>query len=131
MLQDPVSSWVKSTIFTLHPHSACLTKLGAETTLFAMYIFFFFVFGSSHGQVCCFFLPSLTFTHPPSFSSLLSRSCKLQIRNIPPHMQWEVSANRLLTASRVARYRDSRPGSSSGVWSHLPLPSFGLLLWDA
>uniref|UniRef100_A0A665W4M2 RRM domain-containing protein n=1 Tax=Echeneis naucrates TaxID=173247 RepID=A0A665W4M2_ECHNA len=28
------------------------------------------------------------------------RSCKLQIRNIPPHMQWEVSANRLLTASR-------------------------------
>uniref|UniRef100_A0A3Q0QUH4 Insulin-like growth factor 2 mRNA binding protein 3 n=1 Tax=Amphilophus citrinellus TaxID=61819 RepID=A0A3Q0QUH4_AMPCI len=29
------------------------------------------------------------------------RSCKLQIRNIPPHMQWEVSANRLLTASRV------------------------------
>uniref|UniRef100_A0A8C4ED31 Insulin-like growth factor 2 mRNA binding protein 3 n=1 Tax=Dicentrarchus labrax TaxID=13489 RepID=A0A8C4ED31_DICLA len=30
------------------------------------------------------------------------RSCKLQIRNIPPHMQWEVSANRLLTASRTA-----------------------------
>uniref|UniRef100_A0AAQ6ALV6 RRM domain-containing protein n=1 Tax=Amphiprion ocellaris TaxID=80972 RepID=A0AAQ6ALV6_AMPOC len=29
------------------------------------------------------------------------RSCKLQIRNIPPHMQWEVSANRLLTASRA------------------------------
>uniref|UniRef100_A0A3B3VCV9 Insulin like growth factor 2 mRNA binding protein 3 n=1 Tax=Poecilia latipinna TaxID=48699 RepID=A0A3B3VCV9_9TELE len=29
------------------------------------------------------------------------RSCKLQIRNIPPHMQWEVSANRLLTPSRV------------------------------
>uniref|UniRef100_A0AAQ5YPZ6 RRM domain-containing protein n=1 Tax=Amphiprion ocellaris TaxID=80972 RepID=A0AAQ5YPZ6_AMPOC len=25
----------------------------------------------------------------------------LQIRNIPPHMQWEVSANRLLTASRA------------------------------
>uniref|UniRef100_A0A3B5KTK2 RRM domain-containing protein n=1 Tax=Xiphophorus couchianus TaxID=32473 RepID=A0A3B5KTK2_9TELE len=30
------------------------------------------------------------------------RSCKLQIRNIPPHMQWEVSANRRLTPSRVA-----------------------------
>uniref|UniRef100_A0A8D3D785 Insulin-like growth factor 2 mRNA binding protein 3 n=1 Tax=Scophthalmus maximus TaxID=52904 RepID=A0A8D3D785_SCOMX len=29
------------------------------------------------------------------------RSCKLQIRNIPPHMQWEVSANRLLTVSRA------------------------------
>uniref|UniRef100_A0A3B3WU47 RRM domain-containing protein n=1 Tax=Poecilia mexicana TaxID=48701 RepID=A0A3B3WU47_9TELE len=29
------------------------------------------------------------------------RSCKLQIRNIPPHMQWEVSANRLLTPSRA------------------------------
>uniref|UniRef100_A0A8C7Y2I2 Insulin-like growth factor 2 mRNA binding protein 3 n=1 Tax=Oryzias sinensis TaxID=183150 RepID=A0A8C7Y2I2_9TELE len=29
------------------------------------------------------------------------RSCKLQIRNIPPHMQWEVSANGLLTASRA------------------------------
>uniref|UniRef100_A0A3B4ZD07 Insulin like growth factor 2 mRNA binding protein 3 n=1 Tax=Stegastes partitus TaxID=144197 RepID=A0A3B4ZD07_9TELE len=29
-----------------------------------------------------------------------TQSCKLQIRNIPPHMQWEVSANRLLTASR-------------------------------
>uniref|UniRef100_A0A7N6C0I5 K Homology domain-containing protein n=1 Tax=Anabas testudineus TaxID=64144 RepID=A0A7N6C0I5_ANATE len=27
--------------------------------------------------------------------------CKLQIRNIPPHMQWEVSANGLLTASRA------------------------------
>uniref|UniRef100_A0A669BR50 Insulin-like growth factor 2 mRNA binding protein 3 n=1 Tax=Oreochromis niloticus TaxID=8128 RepID=A0A669BR50_ORENI len=26
---------------------------------------------------------------------LLQLSCKLQIRNIPPHMQWEVSANRL------------------------------------
>uniref|UniRef100_A0A8C9WZN1 Insulin-like growth factor 2 mRNA binding protein 3 n=1 Tax=Sander lucioperca TaxID=283035 RepID=A0A8C9WZN1_SANLU len=32
------------------------------------------------------------------------RSCKLQIRNIPPHMQWEVSANRLLTASRVGHH---------------------------
>lgn len=65
------------------------------------------------------------------FLSSLCRSCKLQIRNIPPHMQWEVSANRLLTASRVAHYRDSRPGSCSGVWSHLPLPSFGFLLWAA
>lgn len=46
-------------------------------------------------------------------------------------MQWEVSANRLLTASRVAHYRDSWPGSCSGVWSHLPLPSFGFLLWGA
>uniref|UniRef100_A0AAX7UU95 RRM domain-containing protein n=1 Tax=Astatotilapia calliptera TaxID=8154 RepID=A0AAX7UU95_ASTCA len=32
------------------------------------------------------------------------RSCKLQIRNIPPHMQWEVSANRLLTASRAGHH---------------------------
>uniref|UniRef100_A0A8C7Y2Z8 Insulin-like growth factor 2 mRNA binding protein 3 n=1 Tax=Oryzias sinensis TaxID=183150 RepID=A0A8C7Y2Z8_9TELE len=31
------------------------------------------------------------------------RSCKLQIRNIPPHMQWEVSANGLLTASRARK----------------------------
>uniref|UniRef100_A0A672GFA6 Insulin-like growth factor 2 mRNA binding protein 3 n=1 Tax=Salarias fasciatus TaxID=181472 RepID=A0A672GFA6_SALFA len=31
-------------------------------------------------------------------------SCKLQIRNIPPHMQWEVSANRLLTASRAGAW---------------------------
>uniref|UniRef100_A0A3Q3XPA7 RRM domain-containing protein n=1 Tax=Mola mola TaxID=94237 RepID=A0A3Q3XPA7_MOLML len=33
------------------------------------------------------------------------RSCKLQIRNIPPHMQWEVSPNGLLTASRVGHYQ--------------------------
>uniref|UniRef100_A0A8C5D7A5 RRM domain-containing protein n=1 Tax=Gouania willdenowi TaxID=441366 RepID=A0A8C5D7A5_GOUWI len=31
-------------------------------------------------------------------------SCKLQIRNIPPHMQWEVSANRLLTAFRAGAW---------------------------
>uniref|UniRef100_A0A8C4ECT3 Insulin-like growth factor 2 mRNA binding protein 3 n=1 Tax=Dicentrarchus labrax TaxID=13489 RepID=A0A8C4ECT3_DICLA len=39
------------------------------------------------------------------------RSCKLQIRNIPPHMQWEVSANRLLTASRVGHHRAKLNGS--------------------
>uniref|UniRef100_A0A8D3D570 Insulin-like growth factor 2 mRNA binding protein 3 n=1 Tax=Scophthalmus maximus TaxID=52904 RepID=A0A8D3D570_SCOMX len=38
------------------------------------------------------------------------RSCKLQIRNIPPHMQWEVSANRLLTVSR-AGHRGKLNGS--------------------
>lgn len=44
-------------------------------------------------------------------------------------MQWEVSANGLLTASRVAHYQDSQPGSCSGVWSHLPLPSFGVFCY--
>uniref|UniRef100_A0A3Q3GUF6 Insulin like growth factor 2 mRNA binding protein 3 n=1 Tax=Kryptolebias marmoratus TaxID=37003 RepID=A0A3Q3GUF6_KRYMA len=46
------------------------------------------------------------------------RSCKLQIRNIPPHIQWEVSANRLLTASRVWHRRPAQLGShlaASGV----------------
>uniref|UniRef100_A0A3B4TNP2 Insulin like growth factor 2 mRNA binding protein 3 n=1 Tax=Seriola dumerili TaxID=41447 RepID=A0A3B4TNP2_SERDU len=46
------------------------------------------------------------------------RSCKLQIRNIPPHMQWEVSANRLLTASRAGHHGAAQLGShlvASGV----------------
>uniref|UniRef100_A0A668ARK2 Insulin-like growth factor 2 mRNA binding protein 3 n=1 Tax=Myripristis murdjan TaxID=586833 RepID=A0A668ARK2_9TELE len=38
------------------------------------------------------------------------RSCKLQIRNIPPHMQWEVSANRLLTASRAGQAMEKLNG---------------------
>uniref|UniRef100_A0A668AIT8 Insulin-like growth factor 2 mRNA binding protein 3 n=1 Tax=Myripristis murdjan TaxID=586833 RepID=A0A668AIT8_9TELE len=37
-------------------------------------------------------------------------SCKLQIRNIPPHMQWEVSANRLLTASRAGQAMEKLNG---------------------
>uniref|UniRef100_A0A3Q2UIU3 Insulin like growth factor 2 mRNA binding protein 3 n=1 Tax=Fundulus heteroclitus TaxID=8078 RepID=A0A3Q2UIU3_FUNHE len=45
------------------------------------------------------------------------RSCKLQIRNIPPHMQWEVSANGL-TPSRVGHNQAAQLGShlvASGV----------------
>uniref|UniRef100_A0A671XRS9 Insulin-like growth factor 2 mRNA binding protein 3 n=1 Tax=Sparus aurata TaxID=8175 RepID=A0A671XRS9_SPAAU len=46
------------------------------------------------------------------------RNCKLQIRNIPPHMQWEVSAN---------CFQGGAPSGSptglpfSGLWSHLKL----------
>lgn len=38
-----------------------------------------------------FALPLLSIPLSLSVSLPLSRSCKLQIRNIPPHMQWEVS----------------------------------------
>ena len=54
----------------------------------------------------------------------LSRNCKLQIRNIPPHMQWEVSANRLLTASRAGHHRAAQPGSHL-VASGVTLAPFG------
>lgn len=97
--------------------------LKTEATL--LVIFYFILVHSSLSIVHRFllsplyFLPSLLFNPILSLSSL-SRSCKLQIRNIPPHMQWEVSANRLLTASRVAHYQDSQLGSCSGVQSHLP-----------
>lgn len=116
--------------------NTCSTKLKAETTLSVSFFFGLFHYHPGKVQVCSFlplsFLPSPFYLSILSLSSL-SRSCKLQIRNIPPHMQWEVSANGLLTASRVAHYQDSQPGSCSGVWSHLPLPSFGffLLLWGA
>lgn len=71
-----------------------------------------------------FSLPLLSIPHslPPLFS--LSRSCKLQIRNIPPHMQWEVSANRQLTASRVGHYLAAQLGSH---WESFCFP-FGFLL---
>ena len=36
-------------------------------------------------------LSSLALSLSPSLA--LSRSCKLQVRNIPPHLQWEVSCN--------------------------------------
>lgn len=69
--------------------------------------------------------PPSSFIHPPPSSSpcSLSRSCKLQIRNIPPHMQWEVSANRLLTASRVGHHRAAQLGSHL-VASGVTLPPF-------
>uniref|UniRef100_A0A7N8WHZ6 Insulin-like growth factor 2 mRNA binding protein 3 n=1 Tax=Mastacembelus armatus TaxID=205130 RepID=A0A7N8WHZ6_9TELE len=55
------------------------------------------------------------------------RSCKLQIRNIPPHMQWEVSANRLLTASRVGHHGTAQLGSYL-VASGVTLPPSGFQL---
>lgn len=61
--------------------------------------------------------------HKLSSSLVLSRSCKLQIRNIPPHMQWEVSGNRLLTASRVGHYRAAQLGSHLGA-SRVTMPPF-------
>lgn len=96
---------------------ACVNILKTETHLLVI-----FCFSPVISQHCPpfppfpTFLPSLPFLFNPILSlSSLSRSCKLQIRNIPPHMQWEVSANRLLTASRVAHYQGSQLGSCSGV----------------
>lgn len=67
--------------------------------------------------------PPPTHTHTLVLPCSLSRSCKLQIRNIPPHMQWEVSANRLLTASRVGHYRAAQLGSHLGA-SRVTMPPF-------
>lgn len=120
---------------TLSEH--VLDQIKGRNNFIGLIFFFFFWFSiiilvKSKFVPYAALLPSLTLYSSILFLSSLSRSCKLQIRNIPPHMQWEVSANRLLTASRVAHYQDSQPGSCSGVWSHLPLPSFGFfLLWGA
>lgn len=140
MLRGECATWPSVFLCKVHhfysppSQSACLTKSRPETTLFVIYLFFLYsiiLLVKSTVSFCHFTSFPHLYSSPILFLSSLSRSCKLQIRNIPPHMQWEVSANRLLTASRVAHYRDSWPGSCSGVSSHLPLPSFGFLLWGA